>query len=142
VNLKMGSHKFTDVSIPLLWGSRAVVQDREEHLSIIDLAGPKTHLEILADKPAPKTRFAPTIEGFTILSRAGDEVYTYSAHDKLLISISLGLPDCQIRSDAITVGTNRFSGNMIVGAAVGIAVTSTGIAMGAPLPPDLAALVL
>ncbi len=69
MNLQMGSQRFVDVEIPLLWGTRAVVQDRDNHLSVINLDGPKARLEILADKPAPKARFTPTFDGFTILSR-------------------------------------------------------------------------
>ena len=142
MNLRMGSQKFTDVSVPLLWGTRAIVQDQENRLSVIDLAGPKARLEILADRPAPKARFTPTFQGFTIVSRAGDEIYSYSPRERLLSSINLGLPDCQIRADAIMVGTHRFSYGRFAGTGVGIAVTPTSIAVGGPLPPNLAALIL
>lgn len=138
----MGSQKFVNVEIPLLWGTRAVVQDRDNQISVINLDGPEARLEILADKPAPRAKFSPTFGGFSILSPDGDELYSYSPKDKKLSSARLGLPDCQVRSDAIWVGTKRFSGNMISGYGVGISVTKTGIGMGAPLPSNLAELVV
>jgi hypothetical protein len=142
MNLRMGSQIFADVNIPLLWGTRAVVQDRSGHLSVINLGSSRARLEILADKPAPKARFTPTFEGFIILSRSGDELYTYSPSEKKLSGSSLELPDCQIRPDAIQVGTNVFTGNLIAGVGVGISVTETGISMGGHLPPGLAELVV
>jgi hypothetical protein len=143
VNLQMGSQIFFDVNIPLLWGTRAVVQDRDRHLSVIDLSGEKARVEILADHPAPKSRYTLTFEGFfTILSRSGDELYSYSPDEKKLTNSALDLPDVQILSDAIKIGTNVFSNNTIIGSAVGIAVTATGFSMAAPLPPNLAELVV
>lgn len=142
MNLRMGSQIFTDVAIPLLWGTRAIIQDTEELLSVIDLASPKARLEILADEPAPGARFVPTFEGFTILSRSRDELYSYSRSTKKLTSISLDLPDCQVRRDAIRIGTNLFSGNMIAGYGVGISVTKTGMAIGGAMPQNLAELVV
>ena len=137
----MGSQIFHDVQIPLLWGSRAVLQDEQGRLSLIDLSGKTAKLEIVGDKPAPGIEFVPVIEGFKILDN-GNPQYIYYPEEKRLRSIGLELPECQIAQWEIRVGTNVFSGNVVAGSGVGIAVTKDGIAMGAPLPPNLAKLVI
>jgi hypothetical protein len=141
MKIRMGSQIFENVQIPLLWGTRAVIQDMKGRLSIIDLSGDKAKLEILGEKPAPGVEYRPLIEGFEILDE-GSPLYVYSPSEKLLISKSLGLPDCQISPGGIRVGTNVFSGNVVAGFGVGIVVTSAGIGMGAPLPKNLADLVI
>ena len=141
MNLRMGSQVFQNVQIPLLWGTRAVVQDRRERLSVINLAGDRASLEILADSPAAGTGFLPKIDGF-VVSAGGIPLYSYNPTEKTLSSISLGLPECQISRWGTRIGSNQFSGNMISGFGVGIAVTPHGIAMGAPLPDGLAKLVV
>ena len=137
----MGSQFFRDVQIPLLWGERAIVQDRKGLLSVIDLAGTAARPEIVGDQPAPDIGYRPSIEGFVIL-KDGKALYSYNATEKLLKSISLELPECQITAGATRVGTSEFSGNIISGFAVGISVSKSGIAMGTPLPPGLAKLVV
>lgn len=141
MNLKMGSQVFVNVQIPLLWGTRAVVQDEAGRLSVIDLAGDTAKLEILGDKPAPGVAFLPIIDGYTILSD-DKQLYTYNPKKKTLTSINLELPECQIKPWEIRVGSNVFSGNTIVGFGVGIAVLESGIAIGGQLPPGLAKLVV
>jgi hypothetical protein len=141
MNFQMGGQVFRDVQIPFLWGERAVIQDRQGRLSIIDLSGEEARLEILADEPAPGITFRPRIDGVVILSD-GTELYSYNPREKVLTSISLGLPECQISPSATRVGTNQFIGNVISGVGVGIAVTRDGIALGAPVPPKLAKLVI
>lgn len=139
MNLRMGSQIFRDVQIPLLWGERAVVQDKKGLLSVIDLSGERANPEIVGDQPAPETTFRPSVEGFVIL-KDGKELYSYNPTEKQLTSISLGLPECQITSSGTRVGSSEFSGNIISGFGVGIAVTPNGFAVGAPLPPGLAKL--
>ena len=143
MNLKMGSQTLTDVQIPLLWGSRAVVQDQQGRLSVTDLSSGTFKPEIINDKPAPgvPNRSLPGGDAFEILSQ-GKPIYSYDPGEKMLTSIDLGLPDCQIGCEQIRVGSVVFSGNTLVGCGVGIAVTEGGIAVGAPLPPSLAELVL
>jgi len=141
MNLRMGSQIFRSVQIPLLWGDRAVLQDSKGRLSVIDLSGPKARLEILADKPAEGTAFRPRIDGIVIL-RDGEELYAYNAREKVLSPIALQLPECQITPWTTRVGSNQFSGNLVSGFGVGIAVSGSGIAVGAPVPPGLAKLVL
>jgi hypothetical protein len=141
MNLRMGGQVFRDVQIPILWGDRAVIQDRHGRLSVIDLSGEVAHVEILADEPAPGIEFRPRIDGVAIL-REGTELYSYDPREKLLISISLGLPECEISPQRTRVGTQQFIGNIISGHGVGIAVTRDEIRIGAPLPPRLAKLVV
>lgn len=141
MNIRMGGQTFNDVQIPLLWGSRAIIQDKQGYLSVIDLSGDTAKLEIVGDKPAPEVEFKPIIEGFEILD-SGNSIYSYNPEEKLLCSINLELPDCQISQWEIRVGTNVFSGNVVAGFGVGIAVTKDGISMGAPLPSNLAKLVI
>ncbi len=143
MDLRMGGQTLTDVQIPLLWGSRAVVQDPQGRLSVTELSGGIFRPEIVNDRPAPgvPSRSLPGGDAFEILSQ-GKPIYRYDPGEKTLTSIDLGLPDCQVTIEHIRVGSSVFSGNTFVGCGVGIAVTEDGVAMGAPLPPSLAELVL
>jgi hypothetical protein len=139
MNLKMGSQTFINVQIPLLWGDRAVLQDLEGRISVIDLSGDTPNLEIVGDKPAPGIEFLPTVDGYQILSN-GEAIYNYNPNEKILISISLGLPNCEIGINETRVGNSIFSNNMIIGFDIGIAVGKKGISLGGPVPPGLAEL--
>jgi hypothetical protein len=143
MDLRMGSQTLTDVQIPLLWGSRAVAQDPQGRLSVTDLSSGIFKPEIINDRPAPgvSSQSLPGGDAFEILSQ-GEPIYSYDPGEKTLTSIDLGLPDCQITLEQIRVGSAVFSGNTLVGCGVGIAVTEDGVAVGAPLPPSLAELVL
>jgi hypothetical protein len=136
----MGSHLFIDVQIPLLWGTRAILQDPEERLSIINLAGERAWLEVLEDEPAQGVSFAPSTEGFVIMDAKGTELYGVNPTAKSINPLSLRLPPVTISRDAIRVGPNTFQSNMVSGFGVGISVTETGIGIGSPIPPGLAAL--
>jgi len=140
VNLSMGSQDFKDVEIPVLWGTRAIVQDPKGRISVIDLAGDQARPEVLADDPAEDIKYAPRMAGFVIMSDDGEELYVYIKSEKQLTSISLNLPDLVVKSDVTRVGTNIFQGNSMSGFGVGIAVTPDGISKGAQLPPGLAKL--
>ncbi|WP_456427719.1 hypothetical protein [Rhodocaloribacter sp.] len=138
MNIRIGSNDFIGVDVPLLWGTRAVLQDKQGRISVIDLAGEEARIEILGDKPAPGVEFLPTSSGFEIL-HDGEPLYNYNADEKLLSSLGVGsLPDCQVLRNGVVVGTNRFMGNMVSGYGVGIAVDEKSISMGAPLPDKLA----
>jgi hypothetical protein len=140
MNLRMGSQLFINVQIPLLWGTRAIVQDPEERLSIINLAGDRALLEVLEDEPAQGIPFAPSVEGFVIMDAQGTELYKVSPAAKSITPLSLKLLPVTISRDAIRVGTNTFQSNMVSGFGVGISVTENGIGLGSPVPPELAAL--
>jgi hypothetical protein len=139
MNINMGNQRFRDVAIPLLWGKRAVVQDRKGRLSVIDLSGDKARLEVLGDEPAPGVEFEPAANGFVIVD-SGVELYSYTPSEKLLQGLALRLPECQIAPAWIRVGSNRFAANAIVGMGVGIAVDERSVSLGAPLPANLARL--
>lgn len=141
MNLRMGSQIFSGVQIPLLWGSRAVIQDKKNRLSVIDLSGTKARLEILADAPANGVAFEPTFSGFKIIEN-GVALYLYDPEEKRLESLSLGLPVCEITPSGIRIGGSQFSNNYVHGYGVGMAVTPERISMGAPLPPGLAQLTI
>jgi hypothetical protein len=141
MNLRMGSHVFRNVQIPLLWGERAIVQDAHDRLSVFDLSGEKARLEVLADEPAPGVVFRPQIDGMVIL-RDGVDLYLYNPSEKTISSLSLGLPEVQISASGTRIGDNWFSGNVVVGAGVGVTVSKQGISFGAPVPPNLARLTI
>jgi hypothetical protein len=141
MTLRMGSQLFLNVQIPLLWGERAIVQDKENRISILDLSGARARVEVLSDEPAPGVSFRPSAGGLVIM-RDGAELYTYDSNEKAISSLSLGLPDVQISATGTRIGTNWFSGNVIAGSGVGFVVSKEGIAMGAPLPSELAKLTL
>jgi hypothetical protein len=142
MNIEMGNQTFRNVAIPLLWGTRAILQDKKGRLSVLNLAGPVALTEIVGDEPAPGIRFVPKLEGFAILGANKHELYVYIPEKKRLTESSEDLPECEVRSDEILVGSNRFAGNMVSGSGVGISITQNGIAMGSPLPAGLAKLVV
>lgn len=137
----MGSHVFIDVEVPVLWGTRAILQDLQGRLSVIDLAGDSAIPEVIGGEPAPSIEFAPTSSGFKVIRR-GQILYVFSKADNSLTSIALGLPPLQIQEDQIRVGSNLFQGNIVAGSGVGFAVTEDGVAMGTSLPKKLAELVV
>ena len=141
MNLQMGSHIFIDVEVPVLWGTRAILQDLQGRLSVIDLAGDSAVAEVVGGEPAPGIEFAPTSGGFKVI-RLGQTLYVFSKADNSLSSIALGLPPLQIQEDQIRIGSNLFQGNIVAGSGVGLAVTEDGVSMGASLPKELAELVI
>jgi hypothetical protein len=141
MKLEMGSQVFEEVDIPLLWGERAVLQDQEGALSVIDLSGPSARLEVVADGPAPGVEFVPIEDGFIIRSGHAD-LYSYAPNSKSLTPIALRLPEVQVADDGTRIGSSYFEGNVILGSAVGIHVSEQGISIGAPLPEGLAELVV
>lgn len=141
MNLNMGSQSFENVEIPLLWGRRAILQDAKGRISIISLDGDEAVIEVLGDKPAPNIQYELIDDGFKIIVDE-EELYTYDPSRKVVTGLVLKLPECEIQSSGIRVGTNMFSGNMVVGFGVGIVVDERGMGMGAPLPEGLAKLVV
>lgn len=141
MNLNMGSQVFENVEIPLLWGKRAVLEDKKGMISIISLEGEKAVIEVLGDKPAPNIQYELIEDGFKIVID-GQELYSFDPVKRTITGLSLNLPECEIQSSGIRVGGSTFSGNVIVGFGVGIVVDERGIGMGAPLPEGLAKLVV
>jgi hypothetical protein len=140
MNINIGGQQFYGVQIPILWGTRAILQDQKSRLSVIDLSDNKLTIEILGDKPSTGVEYMLNIDGFTIIKN-GIELYKFNSSEKIITGIQLKLPECQIMAEKIRVGTSTFSGNVVRGSSVGIFVTETGFGMGGPIPPNLAQLV-
>ena len=139
MNIQMGSQIFENVTVPILWGSRAVIQDSEQALSLIDLAGKTARLEILADSPAPGVEFTPELDGFTIRSE-DVELYRLKLSERKLVALAWNLPDVQLSPSGMWIGSNFIGDSTLSGFGVGISVQEDGITIGGPLPPNLAAL--
>ena len=76
MNLYMGGQKFDNVEIPLLWGKRAVLEDKKGRISIISLEGEEAVIEVLGDKPAPNIQYELIDDGFKIIVD-GQELYSF-----------------------------------------------------------------
>ena len=137
----MGSQKFKNVEVPLLWGKRAIIQSKEGKISIISLEGRDAIVEILENEPAPDIDYEKTSNGFKLIIQ-GRELYSFDPNNKAVVGIDLNLPKCQIQDSCIKVGSSVFSGNSFTGFGVGILVDNNGISMGGPLPEGLAKLSL
>jgi len=141
MNLNMGGQVFDNVEIPLLWGKRAVLEDKDGTISIISLEGKEAVIEVLGNKPAPNIQYELIDDGFKIIVDE-QELYSFDPGRRIITGLSLNLPECEIQKSGIRVGSNMFSGNMVAGFGVGIVVDERGIGMGAPLPEGLAKLVV
>lgn len=139
MDIQLGEHLLRDVQIPLLWGSRAISQDQQGHLSVVDLSeGVK--IEIIGDEPVPGLPIVQNGHGFDVLVD-GEPLYHYDSEQKILKSIDLELPNCQIGNKFVRIGANTFDSNSVAGAGIGIVVTKNMTWIGAPLPRELELLV-
>jgi hypothetical protein len=142
MDLEIGSQRFSDVQVPVLWGTRAILQDKKGKLSVVDLSGQVARLEIIGNKPAPGVPYELTSGGLKILdSETRQGVYVFDPDTSVFTSL-MDLPELQISSRSTRVGSNTFSGNTVMGYQVGLSVTPNGIALGTSLPPGLARLSL
>ena len=141
MNLQIGSNNLFDVEVPILWGKRAIVQDRLNRISIINLSGISPVIEVLGDKPAPNMGYKPSVRGF-ILMDGNKELYEYDPKEKRVLNINLGrLPDVGVSPDEVDINGSTFRGNAIIGAEIGIVIDENGgFGMGARMPQDLARL--
>ncbi len=140
MDFRLRGQFFANVKVPVLWGSRAILQDEQGHLSIINLEGDSPILEVIDDQPAASANFSPRTEGYVILDNEGGELYSVNPKSKSLTPTGLRLPPVTVGKRELHIGTNVFEGNMVVGIGVGILVTESGIALGGPLPRTLATL--
>lgn len=142
MKLEIGSQQFLNVEIPLLWGSRAILVNQKNEVSVILLEGDNAVLEILDNQPASNIQYELIENGFKII-KDNQDIYSFDSQSKIITGISLNLPECEIKSTSIRIGTNVFSGNTVVGYGVGIFVDEQGgMSMGAPFPKGLAKLAL
>lgn len=141
MNIKMSSQIFKDVEIPLLWGKRAVMEDKEGKMYIIALDGEKAVVEVIANEPAPNIEYELIENGFKIILN-GNDIYSFDPNKKIITSISLNLPECELNKSHTRIGSNIISGCSISGFGIGIVVDEQGMGIGAPLPEGLARLVI
>ncbi len=141
MNLNMGSQKFEDIKIPLLWGKRAILEDKTGRISIILLDGKKAVIEVLGNEPAPNIQYEPIEDGFKVILN-GQELYSFNKERRVIKGLSQRLPECEIQGGSVRIGSNILSGNKETGFGVGVAVYEQRIVMGADLPEGLARLVV
>ncbi len=137
----MGSQRFEGVKILLIWGKRAILEDKTSRISIILLDGAKAVLEVLGNKPAPNIQYELIKDGFKVILN-GQELYSFDKNRRIIKGLSRKLPECEIQSSGIRVGSNILYGNKGIGFGVGITVYEQRIVMGLPLPEGLAKLVV
>jgi hypothetical protein len=135
MDIRLGKLVLRDVQIPLLWGSRAISQDRDGHLTVMDMSQ-GVEIEIMGDRPVPGVQTVAGEHGFDVL-RKGKPLYHYDPEQKTLSSIDLDLPDCQVGQRFVRVGATTFGANTITGFEAAIMVTADATWVGAPLPPKL-----
>lgn len=140
MQVRIGSQIFIDVSIPMLWGNRAVIGHPHGELSIIDLSYEKAIPEVVSDKPWVGVEYTDKEDGFVIY-RGGDAAYFYSPVRRILRDLSGKLPECEISKDKIRIGTNTVGSSTVVGLGVGIGITESGFYIGGPMPSGLAPLI-
>jgi hypothetical protein len=140
MDFRIGGQFFASVTVPVLWGSRAILRDQQGHLSIVNLEGDKPAVEVIDDQPHAGTNFSPSAEGYVILNSDGEELYSVNPTTKTLIALCLRLPPITVSKRELHVGANVFDSNLVVGIGVGILVNESGLALGGSLPAALATL--
>ncbi len=139
MNIIFGSQKFINVQIPLLWGSRAVLQDDKGRISIVSLEGDSPKLEILGDEPASGIRYEIIEEGYKIID--GDiELYTFNPEKHIITGLSINLPECEITDSQIRFGTNTIQSMTFINIGVAVAANERGFSIAGPVPKELAKL--
>lgn len=141
MNINFGSQLFQNIEVPLLWGNRAVLQDKAGGISIISLEGETAKIEVLGSKPAPNIAYEIVDNGYKIIDNE-IELYVFYPEKNIISGLALKLPECEINDNEIRVGTSKFTGNTFYGFGVGIIVSENGVGMGAPLPEKLSKLVV
>lgn len=140
MNLNMENQIFEDVRIPLLWGKRAILEDKSGHISIILIDGNKAVLEVLRNEPTLNIQYEPIKDGFKVIHN-GQELYSFDKKKRVITGHSQKLPECEIRGGEIRIGSNILSVNKSIGFGVGVEVYEHRIIMGNDLPRGLARLV-
>jgi hypothetical protein len=140
MNLTLGSLRFQNIRIPVLWGNRAIIQEPNLVLSVIDIGDILPALEILRNEPALGVNFIPKWSGFQIL-RVPAESYEFDVREKAFTSETLDLPDVQVDEFYIRVGSDVYPNTVWFEDAVGLYVTSDDVRIGAPMPSALLRLV-
>lgn len=141
MNLNMGNQIFEDVRIPLLWGKRAILEDKTGRISIILLDGNNAVLEVLGNEPTSNIQYITKEDGFKVI-RNGQELYSFDKKRRVITGHSQKLPECEIRDGSIRIGSNVLSRSKAIGFGVDVEVYEQRIVMGNSLPKGLARLVM
>jgi len=140
MNLNIGNQIFEDVRIPLLWGKRAILEDKTGRISIILLDGNKVVLEVLRNEPTSNIQYELKEGGFKVIHN-GQDLYSFDKKRRVISGHSQKLPECEIRSSGIRIGSNILSRSKAIGCGVGVEVYEQRIVMGNSLPEGIARLV-
>jgi len=140
MNLNMENQIFEDVRIPLLWGKRAILEDKIGRISIILLDGNKAILEILGNEPTSNIQYETIEDGFKVIHN-GQDLYSFNTKKRVITAHSERLPECEIRGGGIRIGSNVLSRSKATEFGVGVEVYEQRIVMGNSLPRGLARLV-
>jgi len=140
MNLNMENQIFEDVRIPLLWGKRAILEDKKGRISIILLDGNKAVLEVLGNEPTSNIQYETIEDGFKVIHN-GQDLYSFNRKKRVITGHSQKLPECEIRGAGIRIGSNVLSRNKTLEFGVGVEVQEQRIIMGNSLPRGLARLV-
>jgi len=140
MNLNMENQIFEDVRIPLLWGKRAILEDKKGRISIILLDGNKAVLEVLGNEPTSNIQYETIEDGFKVIHN-GQDLYSFNRKRRVITGHSQKLPECEIRGGGIRIGSSVLSRNKTLEFGVGVEVQEQRIIMGNSLPRGLARLV-
>src|SRR5467141_1618322 len=89
MDFRIDGQYFSNVLVPLWWGSRAILRDREGHLSIVYLEDKSARLEVVDDKPAAGAHVSLRADGYVILDGEGRHLYAVHPSTKSLTPIML-----------------------------------------------------
>ena len=140
MNLNMENQVFEDVRIPLLWGKRAILEDKIGRISIILLDGNKAVLEVMGNEPTSNIQYEEIKDGFKVIHN-GQDIYSFNRKKRVITGHTQKLPECEIRGGDIRIGSNVLSMSKALEFGVGVEVYEQRIIMGNSLPRGLARLV-
>jgi hypothetical protein len=139
MDFRISGQFFSNVQVPLLWGSRAILRDQKGHLSIVNLDDEGARLEVVDDKPAAGANVLLGADTYVILDSQSRRLYSVDPISKSLTAILLRLPPVTFGERELRLGLHAFEVNM-VGVEVGILVTESAVVLGGLLPSALATL--
>ncbi len=141
MDFQFGSLAFRSVQVPILWGTRAILAHPIGVLSMINISGETAKLEVIGDNPSSDVEYSEKEDGFVIYDN-GQQVYFYSPARKLIRDMRGELPECELTSDHVRIGTKKISNSMVSGFQVGIGVSAKEFFIGGSLPKGLVELKL
>jgi hypothetical protein len=147
--LNIGSNKFVDVTIPIVFEDRYFLiesDDTDKHcFTVFTVRDNETIIEIKRNEPQenPISKVKKNAAGIITVSDPDTGEFLYklrpgSDSSSIFGTIGGEEQEMKVKDHEIAIGTNKFQRNMISGFPVGILVSKDGsIAMGAQLPDSL-----